>query len=83
MLHYEAQVKVAVQFGADVPQQEVRMNINALYESVTNSIIKEMEAGAVPWIKPWKTPRNHGSVMPHNLATGRLCVRKTLSELMP
>jgi len=47
------------------------MNINALYESVTNSIIKEMEAGAVPWVKPWKTPRNHGSVMPHNLATGR------------
>jgi antirestriction protein ArdC len=47
------------------------MKINALYESVTNSIIKEMEAGAVPWVKPWKTPRNHGSVMPHNLATGR------------
>jgi antirestriction protein ArdC len=47
------------------------MNINALYESVTNSIIKEMEAGAVPWVKPWKTPRHHGSVMPHNLATGR------------
>ena len=47
------------------------MNINALYESVTNSIITEMEAGAVPWVKPWKTPRNHGSVMPHNLATGR------------
>jgi antirestriction protein ArdC len=47
------------------------MNINALYESVTSSIIKEMEIGAVPWIKPWKTPRNHGSVMPHNVATGR------------
>ncbi len=47
------------------------MNINALYESVTNNIIKEMEAGAVPWVKPWKTPRHHGSVMPHNVATGR------------
>jgi antirestriction protein ArdC len=47
------------------------MKINALYESVTNSIIKEMEAGTVPWVKPWKTPRNHGSVMPHNSATGR------------
>lgn len=47
------------------------MNINALYERVTSSIVKEMEAGAVPWVKPWKTPRNHGSVMPHNLATGR------------
>jgi antirestriction protein ArdC len=47
------------------------MSINALYESVTNTIIKEMEAGAVPWVKPWKTPRHHGSAMPHNLATGR------------
>jgi antirestriction protein ArdC len=48
------------------------MKIQALYESVTASIIKEMEAGTVRWIKPWKTPRNHGSVMPHNAATGRL-----------
>ena len=47
------------------------MNINALYERVTNIIIKEMEAGTVPWVKPWKTPRRHGSVMPHNVATGR------------
>jgi len=47
------------------------MNINALYKSVTDTIIKEMEASAVPWIKPWKTPRHRGSVMPHNPATGR------------
>jgi antirestriction protein ArdC len=47
------------------------MNVNALYDSVTNSIIKEMQAGTVPWVKPWKTPRRHGSVMPHNIATGR------------
>lgn len=48
------------------------MKIHALYESVTNSIIKEMEAGVVPWTKPWKTPRAYsGSVMPHNSATGR------------
>ena len=70
-VQYEAPVKVTVQLGADVPQQEVRMEVKALYESVTNAIIKEMEAGAVPWVKPWETPRNHGSVMPHNLATGR------------
>jgi antirestriction protein ArdC len=47
------------------------MNIKALYESVTNSIIREMQTGAVPWVKPWKTPKGHGSVMPHNLATNR------------
>jgi hypothetical protein len=34
-----------VKLGAEVPQQEVRMKIN--YESVTDSIIKEMEADAV------------------------------------
>jgi hypothetical protein len=45
------------------------MNINALYESVTNGIIKEMKAGAVPRAKPGMTSRSHGSVMPHNLAT--------------
>jgi antirestriction protein ArdC len=33
------------------------MKINALYESVTDSV-KEMEAGAVPWVKPWNTPRS-------------------------
>jgi antirestriction protein ArdC len=70
-VHNEAPVKVAVKLSADVPQQEVRMEVKALYESVTNTIIKEMEAGAVPWIKPWKTPPNHSSVMLHNLATGR------------
>lgn len=53
------------------------MNINALYESATNSIIKEMETGAVPWIKPWKTPRNHGSVMPHNVALAELTAALT------
>jgi hypothetical protein len=30
-----------------------------------------METGAVPWVKPWRTPRGHGSVIPHNVATGR------------
>jgi antirestriction protein ArdC len=48
------------------------MKISALYDTVTQNIIKEMEAGVVPWTKPWKTPRTHsGSVMPHNSATGR------------
>jgi hypothetical protein len=31
------------------------MKINARCESVTNIIIKEMEAGAVPWVK--QTPK--------------------------
>lgn len=27
---------------------------NTIYQDVTNSIIQQLEAGAMPWIKPWK-----------------------------
>lgn len=27
---------------------------NAIYDQVTDTIIKQLEAGAIPWIKPWK-----------------------------
>ena len=48
------------------------MHINQLYEEVTRRIIAEMEAGAVPWLKPWKAqPGNHIGIMPQNAATGR------------
>ena len=48
------------------------MNIQQLYQSVTASIIKELEAGTIPWTKPWKDERSaRGSLMPHNRATGR------------
>ena len=43
-----------------------------IYENVTRAIIEEMERGAVPWVRPWKTDRhNAGSVMPGNAITGR------------
>jgi antirestriction protein ArdC len=43
-----------------------------MYESVTRSIIEEMERGAVPWVRPWKTNRYaKASVMPANAVTGR------------
>jgi antirestriction protein ArdC len=44
----------AVQLGADVPQQEVRVKTTNLYDIVTGNIIAELQAGAVPWLKPWK-----------------------------
>ena len=28
---------------------------NAIYQDVTDKIIKELEAGAAPWVKPWKS----------------------------
>lgn len=43
-----------------------------IYENVTRAIIEEMERGAVPWVRPWKTDRhNLGSVMPGDTITGR------------
>ena len=27
---------------------------NAIYQSVTDSIIAQLERGAAPWIKPWR-----------------------------
>jgi len=31
------------------------MHISALYESVTNSIIADLERGVASWVKPWKS----------------------------
>jgi len=48
------------------------MSTSDLYESVTNRIIAELEAGAAPWLKPWKTSKANGqSIMPYNAITGR------------
>jgi len=46
------------------------MKIAALYESVTQSIIKDLEAGVAPWTKPWKNG-NVGGILPMNAATKR------------
>ena len=43
-----------------------------MYESITDAIIAEMERGAVPWVRPWKTNRySKTNVMPANAVTGR------------
>lgn len=40
-----------------------------LYSEVSARILSQLEAGAVPWVKPWSaTP---GQNVPHNAATGR------------
>jgi antirestriction protein ArdC len=44
--------------------------MTAIYETVTNQIIAELEAGAIPWTQPWKNQRR-GGIMPLNAATGR------------
>ncbi len=43
-----------------------------LYQEVTDRIVAELETGAAPWLKPWKTSIANGtSLMPSNAATGR------------
>ena len=41
-----------------------------LYAEVTHQIIAALEAGTSPWACPWD--RQHGSLLPANLTTGRL-----------
>ncbi len=45
------------------------MKPSAIYERVTNQIITELEAGTVPWVKPWKTNEEH--MLPHNAVSCR------------
>jgi len=48
------------------------MSTAQLYQSVTDRIVAELEAGAAPWLKPWKTSKANGtSIMPVNAVTGR------------
>ena len=46
------------------------MHIAALYESVTQSIIKDLEAGVAPWTKPWKSGAR-GGLLPFNAVSNR------------
>ncbi len=39
------------------------MNIAAVYENVTQSIIVELEVGTAPWVNPWKAGKRIG-IMP-------------------
>lgn len=48
---------------------ESEMKIASLYESVTNSIIEELERGAIPWVKVWDSQA--GGFLPANAATRR------------
>ena len=43
-----------------------------LYDEITNKIIAELEAGRVPWVKPWGTASTKAQLsMPKNASTGR------------
>lgn len=49
------------------------MKANDLYKETTNRIIRELEEGTPPWVKPWKHSHVRGiGMLPSNLVTGRL-----------
>ncbi len=49
------------------------MKINDLYSTITGVVIKQLEDGVPPWVRPWKDDRLHGiGMIPSNLVTGRL-----------
>ena len=48
------------------------MQMAALYESITRSIIDDLEKGVPAWVQPWRTKRRTAlGLLPANLATGR------------
>lgn len=48
------------------------MKISDLYQNVTDTIIKQLEEGSAPWVRPWKLGNPGGTgVMPVNGATNR------------
>jgi antirestriction protein ArdC len=51
-------------------QEEAVHGKQSLYEQVTNTIIRELEAGVAPWVKPWSAGADDVS-LPYNAATSR------------
>ena len=48
------------------------MQMAALYESITRSIIDDLEKGVPAWVQPWRTKRRTAlGLLPANFATGR------------
>jgi antirestriction protein ArdC len=43
------------------------VRISELYESVTATIIRDLESGVASWLKPWTS--KGGGILPYNAAT--------------
>ncbi len=49
------------------------MKVNDLYASVTKEVIRQLEEGTPPWVRPWRDAKLTGvGMIPSNLVTGRL-----------
>ena len=43
----------------------------SLYDSVTNRIVAELEAGRLPWVQPWGRSSGASAALPHNALSDR------------
>lgn len=43
----------------------------SLYQTVTDRILTSLEAGTIPWEKPWQAPTYAGGNLPRNFRTGK------------
>ncbi|WP_442577878.1 ArdC family protein [Mesorhizobium sp. ASY16-5R] len=49
------------------------MKVHDLYKTITDAVVKQLEDGVPPWVRPWKDERLKGvGMIPTNLVTGRL-----------
>src|SRR5690242_15567299 len=42
-----------------------------IYQDVTDRIIRALEQGTVPWLRPWRDGATGSALEPYNAATGR------------
>ena len=42
-----------------------------IYQSVTDAILAQLEAGCAPWVKPWKDGNATTTKLPNNATTGK------------
>lgn len=42
-----------------------------IYQEVTDRIVTALEAGTVPWLRPWRDDRSGSTLEPYNAASGR------------
>lgn len=50
---------------------QTRQQFRDTYQEVTDTIIKQLEAGTVPWVKPWQSEGSASFAMPQNATTGK------------
>ncbi len=49
------------------------MQTQELYQSVTNEVIRQLQEGVPPWVRPWRDSKLKGiGMIPSNLVSGRL-----------